>query len=311
LQIDVHQHLWPEPLLSELARRRGAPRLRRRREGWVVEVPGEPDASVELADHDPDRRVDLLRADGLDRAYVALSSPLGIEALPPDAARPLLDAWHEGAAALPAELGAWAAPSVSEPDPGHLGGLLDRGFVGACLPAEALASATGYDRCGSLLELLDARGAPLLVHPGPGPDTLRVPAISTATAVVPSWWPALTRYVAAMNAAWHAFARFGRPSHPRLRVCFAMLAGLGPLHRERLLARGGRPAADPDVFLDTSSYGPRAVDAMIRELGVDALAYGSDRPVTPPQELALGEAVGLALRVRNPARLLSLAEVTA
>jgi hypothetical protein len=50
---------------------------------------------------------------------------------------------------------------------------------------------------------------------------------------------------------------------------------------------------------------------MIRELGVDALAYGSDRPVTPAQELALGEAVELALRVRNPARLLSLAEVTA
>jgi hypothetical protein len=307
LQIDVHQHLWPEPLLAELARRREAPRLRRRRDGWVVEVPGEPDAAVELADHDPDRRVDLLRADGLDRAYVALSSPLGIEALPPDAARPLLDAWHEGAAALPAEFGAWAAPSVSEPDPGHLGGLLDRGFVGACLPAEALASAAGFDRCGSLLELLDARGAPLFVHPGPGPDTLRVPA----TAAVPSWWPAVTRYVAAMNAAWHAFASFGRPSHPRLRVCFAMLAGLGPLHRERLVARGGRPAADPDVFLDTSSYGPRAVDAMIRELGVDALAYGSDRPVTPGQEPALGEAVGLALRVRNPARLLSLAEVTA
>jgi 6-methylsalicylate decarboxylase len=132
-------------------------------------------------------------ADGLDRAYVALSSPLGIEALPPDAARPLLDAWHDGAGALPAELGAWAAPSVSEPDPDHLAGLLDRGVVGACLPAEALASATGFDRCGSLLELLDARGAPLLVHPGPGPDTLRVPAIDRATAAVPSWWPALTR----------------------------------------------------------------------------------------------------------------------
>jgi 6-methylsalicylate decarboxylase len=310
LQIDVHQHLWPEPLLAELARRRGAPRLRRRREGWVVEVPGEPEAAVDLAAHDPDRRVDLLRADGLDRAYVALSSPLGIEALPPTAARPLLDAWHDGAAGLPAELGAWAAPSVSEPDPGHLGRLLDRGFVGACLPAEALMSAAGFDRCGSLLELLDSRGAPLLVHPGPGHDTLHVAAIESATAIVPSWWPAVTRYVAAMNAAWHAFARFGRPSHPRLRVCFAMLAGLGPLHRERLLARGGRPAADPDVFLDTSSYGPRAVDAMIRELGVDALVYGSDRPVTPPQELALGDAVELALRARNPGRLLSLAEVT-
>ncbi len=298
-------------MLAELARRGGAPRLRREREGWVVEVPGEPDSAVELADHDPDRRVDVLRADGLDRAYVALSCPLGIEALPPDDARPLLDAWHEGAAALPAEFGAWAAPSVSEPDPAHLGRLLDRGFVGACLPAEALVSAAGFDRCGSLLGLLEARGAPLLVHPGPGPDTLRAPPVGAATAGVPSWWPAVTRYVAAMNAAWHAFARFGRPSHPQLRVCFAMLAGLGPLHRERLLARGGRPAADPDVFLDTSSYGPRAVDAIIRELGVDALAYGSDRPVTPGQELTLGEAVHLALRARNPARLLSLAEVTA
>jgi 6-methylsalicylate decarboxylase len=311
LQIDVHQHLWPEPLLAELARRRAAPRLRRRRESWVVEVPGEPEAAVDLADHDPERRVDLLRGDGLDRAYVALSTPLGIEALPPDAARPLLDAWHEGAAALPAELGAWAAPSVDEPDPDHLSTLLDRGFVGACLPAEALASAAGVDRCGGLLELLDASGAPLLVHPGPGPGTLPGPAIDRATAVAPSWWPAVTRYVAAMNAAWHAFGLYGRPSHPRLRVCFAMLAGLGPLHRERLVARGGRPAADPDVFLDTSSYGPRAVDAIIRELGVDALVHGSDRPVTPPQELALGDAVHLALRVRNPGRLLSLAEVAA
>jgi 6-methylsalicylate decarboxylase len=310
LQIDVHQHLWPEPLLVELARRREAPRVRRRREGWVVEVPGEPEAAVDLDDHDPERRLDLLRVDGLDRAYVALSSPLGSEALPPGAGRPLLDAWHEGAAALPAELGAWAAPSVSEPDADHLRGLLDRGFVGACLPAEALASATGFDRCGVLLELLEAHGAPLLVHPGPGPDTLRVPAIDRAAAAVPSWWPAVTRYVAAMNAAWHAFAHFGRPSHPRLRVCFVMLAGLGPLHRERLLARGGRPAADPNVFLDTSSYGPRAVDAMIRELGVDALVYGSDRPVAPTQELALGEAVDLALRARNPGRLLALAEAT-
>jgi 6-methylsalicylate decarboxylase len=298
-------------MLAELGRRRTAPRLRRRRASWVVEVPGEPEAAVELADHDPERRVDLLTADGLDRAYVALSTPLGIEALPPDAARPLLDAWHEGAAALPAELGAWAAPCVSEPDPDHLSELLDRGFVGACLPAEALASAAGFYRCGGLLELLDARGAPLLVHPGPGPDTLRVPAIDRATAVAPAWWPAVTRYVAAMNAAWHAFARYGRPSHPRLRVCFVMLAGLGPLHRERLVARGGRPAADPDAFLDTSSYGPRAVDAIIRELGVDALVHGSDRPVTPPQELALGDAVHRALRVRNPGRLLSLAAVTA
>jgi predicted TIM-barrel fold metal-dependent hydrolase len=113
-----------------------------------------------------------------------------------------------------------------------------------------------------------------------------------------------------MNAAWHAFAAFGH-AHPRLRVCFAMLAALGPLHRERLLARGERPATGPDVFVDTSSYGSRAVDAVIREIGVDAVVYGSDRPVLPAAEPALGEAVRVALRTRNPVRLLALSDVLA
>ena len=269
-------------------------------------MPGEPDSPVLLSDHDPDRRAELVRSDGLDRAYVALSCPLGIEALPPDEGRPLLDAWHEGAAALPPEFGAWAAPCVSEPDPAELAALLDRGFAGACVPAEALATEAGLAACGPLLEVLEARDAPLFVHPGPAPGSLGGPG-----GRVPSWWPALTGYVAAMNASWHAFAVFGRPAHPGLRVSFAMLAGLAPLHRERLVARGGRAAADPDVFLDTSSYGPRAVDAVIRELGVDGLTYGSDRPVVPASMPALGEAVDVALRSRNPARLLALVEVAA
>jgi hypothetical protein len=271
-----------------------------------VEAPGEPEVAVDLADHDADRRADLVRSDGLDRAYVALSSPLGIEALPPGEARPLLDAWHEGAAALPAAFGAWAAPGVSEPDPRELASLLDGGFVGACLPAEALAGPAGFERCGPLLELLGERGAPLLVHPGPGHGTLG----ATGAAGAPSWWPALTRYVASMNAAWHAFAAFGQ-AHPHLRVCFAMLAGLAPLQRERLLARGERPVTVPEVFLDTSSYGPRAIDAVIREVGVDSLVYGSDRPVLRAADPGLGEAVHLALRTRNPARLLALSDVLA
>jgi predicted TIM-barrel fold metal-dependent hydrolase len=107
-----------------------------------------------------------------------------------------------------------------------------------------------------------------------------------------------------MQRAWHAFAVWGRSAHSRLRVCFAMLAGLAPLHRERLVARGGRPVSDPDVFLDTSSYGTRAIDAVVREIGVDRLVYGSDRPVISPAELSLGAAMEVALRERNPSRLL-------
>lgn len=292
--IDIHQHLWPEPLLRELSRRRDPPRLERHATGWVLRLHGEPETPLDLADHDPERRAALIGADGLERALVAPSVPLGIEALPPGEAEPLLAAYHDGVAALPAAFGAWAAIGLAEPDPAALSRLLDRGFAGACLAAGALSGPAGFERLGPVLETLERRGAPLLVHPGP----------AAAGAGMPAWWPALTDYVAEMQAAWHAFPIWGRPAHPRLRVCFAMLAGLAPLHRERLVARGGAAVSDPDVFLDVSSYGVRAVDAVLREVGVDRLVHGSDRPVGMRAELPLGEAVHGALRRSNPYRLL-------
>jgi 6-methylsalicylate decarboxylase len=299
--IDVHQHLWPEPLLAALARRHRPPRLMRHGDGWTLRMHGEGDWPVALADHDPEMRLRALDAHGVDRAIVAPSVPLGMEALPTDEAAPLIEAYHLGAAELPARFGAWAAIGLAEPDPRALGDLLDRGFAGACIAADALSSPAGLAALEPVLALLERRGAPLFVHPGPSPRTLSAARPDDA----PLWWPAMTRYVASMNAAWHAFAVAGRPAHPGLRVCFAMLAGLAPLHRERLVARGGRPVADPLTFVDSSSYGPRAVDAVIRELGVDALVHGSDLPVVDGRDLALGEAVRAALRERNPARLLA------
>ncbi len=274
----------------------------RRRDGWRLRIDGEPEAPFDPADHDADRRAALVHADGIDRALVALSPPLGIEALPTAEAEPLLAAYHDGVAQLPAEFGAWAAVGLADPAPAALSALLDRGFVGACVVAEALGDPDGFERLGPVLETLDRRGAPLLIHPGPA---------AAGASARPGWWPAVTDYVAAMQRAWHAFAVWGRSAHSRLRVCFAMLAGLAPLHRERLVARGGRPVSDPDVFLDTSSYGTRAIDAVVREIGVDRLVYGSDRPVVTPAELSLGAAMEVALRERNPARLLGPARMEA
>jgi predicted TIM-barrel fold metal-dependent hydrolase len=294
---DIHQHLWPEPLLRELSRRTEPPHLQRHAGGWALRLHGEPEAAVDLADHDPDRRAALVDADGLERALIAPSVPLGIEALPPGEAEPLLEAYHDGVAALPEAFGAWAAVGLAEPDPATLQRRLDQGFVGACVAAGALGGARGFERLGPILETLERRGAPLFVHPG----------TATAGDDMPTWWPALTDYVAEMQAAWHAFAVWGRPAHPSLRVCFAMLAGLAPLHRERLVGRGGVAVSDPDVYLDVSSYGPRAVDALLREVGVDRLVHGSDRPVVARTELPLGDAVHEALLRRNPSRLLSAA----
>jgi hypothetical protein len=282
---DIHQHFWPEALLSSLARRTVLPRLRH----GVLELPGEPPSLVDLQDHDPAERAALAAADGLQRVVIAPSSPLGLESLPD--AEPLLDAFHAGVLELGPPFDLWAGLVLADPSPERVDALLAAGAAGLCLPAGALASEAGLNALGPALERLAARGAPLLVHPGPA-----------AAPDAPAWWPALNGYVAEMSAAWHAWAAWGRAQLPGLRVVFAMLAGLAPLHAERLAARGGPAAAvhDPLTAFDTSSYGPHAVDAMLRAVGVDRLLYGSDRPVVAPQSLAaLGRAAEHAIAAVN------------
>ena len=297
--IDIHQHLWPEPLLRALERRREPPMLLRSGRGWALRLAGEAEALVDLEDHDPDRRAALAATDGFDRVLIAPSVPLGIEGLPAGEAEPLLAAYHEGVAALPAPFGAWAAVGLDAPDPAALAPLLDDGFAGACVSAGALGDRAGYERLGPVLELLERRDRPLLVHPGP----------AAAPPGAPPWWSALTSYVASMQTAWYAFLAWGRrgttaPARvlrdARRPGAAAPRAADGP-RRPRRLRRRRLPRV--------SSYGDRAVDAVVREIGVDQLVLGSDRPVVAHRELSLGDAVRAAIHERNPQRLLSGAGV--
>ncbi len=294
---DIHQHLWPEPLLGLLAARQRAPRLRRGGDGWEVELAGEPPAPFDVRAHDPGARAAVAAGDGLERVLVAPSSPLGIESLSAAEAQPLLDAFHAGVLDAGGPFVPWGSVALAAAEPAAVDALLALGAVGVCLPAATLAGQRPLERVGPLLERLAARGAPLFVHPGPAPQS-DVP--------LPSWWAPMTAYVAEMQAAWLAWGAWGRAAHPRLKIAWAMLAGCAPLQAERLAARGGPAAAVHDelAWFDVSSYGPHAVDAMLRVVGVDRLVLGSDRPVADPPAIAsLGSAVRHAMSKVNPARL--------
>ena len=47
---DIHQHLWPDALLSSLARRTVHPRLRRTAGGWRLELAGDAPAPFDPRD---------------------------------------------------------------------------------------------------------------------------------------------------------------------------------------------------------------------------------------------------------------------
>lgn len=167
-----------------------------------------------------------------------------------------------------------------------------------CIHRTTRRSALKRSHLAPLLDVLEEARRPLLVHPGP--------AGSQDDPGRPAWWVPVVPYVAQLHAAWWAWAAEGRSRHPHLPVCFVALAGLGPLHGERMRARGGtgRPV-DPLTFVETSSYGTQAVDAVVRALGIDVVCYGSDRPYAAPASLGLGDAAAHAIRTVNPGRLLA------
>jgi predicted TIM-barrel fold metal-dependent hydrolase len=288
--IDVHQHLWPAEFVDRLRARTEPPYL----DGWTLHTAGEPAYEVDPAAHELGKRIALEQDAQTTLVGVSLSSPLGIEQLG-DAA--LLDAWHDGASALPAPFKAWAAVDLLEPDVEGLDSLLSKGFLGLQLPAHVLGTPAAWAELGDLLAVADRSNKPILVHPGNA---------TQPAGDVPGWWAPVVDYTLQLQAAWWAWHAFGgRTAFPRLRLCFAAAAGLAPVHHERLAARGGRLGTiDPNLFVDTSSYGPQGIDAVARVLGIDQVVHGTDRPYAGTVELRQGAAATAVIRYNNPHRLL-------
>lgn len=291
--IDCHQHLWPPAFMDTLRSRSHSPFIT----GDQLFLNGEAPFLIDSNSHNVENRQKCEVDEAKKLVLVSLSSPLGIEYLPVDEAHEIIDAWHESALALPEPFGLWISAPVNEPDLDKVRMLLAKSRVaGLQIPATAMSHPADLAQLGPLLDVLQTSGKPAFVHPGP--------AVSTHPQD-PSWWPAVVPYVGQLNAAWHAWHAIGRAQHPTLKICFAALAGLAPLHHERLVARGGAfELIDPHAYYDNSSYGTRAVDAMVRVVGVDAIVLGSDRPYAQPTDPGLGEAFRQALFIKNPLHLL-------
>ncbi len=280
VRVDVHQHIWTPPLLDTLARRDRLPFVRRSNGIAVLHCAGEQAWAIDTAAERRERRADLLRSDGLDRALIAPSSPIGVEALAREEAQEVIEAYLIGVEALGDGFAAWGPVALDRPDPTDVDRLLARGCAGISMPAGSLAGPDALAEIEPVLHRAEARGALVFIHPGPG----RGQATREVSLNEPLWWSAMTDYVTQMHAAWLTFTTLARRRHENLCILFAMLAGGAPLHAERLAARGGPPVdlRNPLTFYETSSYGRAAIEAVAQRVGASQLVYGSDRPVVDP-----------------------------
>jgi hypothetical protein len=270
---DVHQHLWPEQLISALSRRTQPPRLR----GAELEL-ADGLYDVDLDDHRLERRLALLDRDGIDVACISLQPTLGWEPH-----EELVAAYHEGIEEIVAASGGRLLALAC--------GECRNGFAGACVSAGTVLE--GVD---ALAAELSAAGQFLFVHPG---------LLGETRPEAPAWWPVVVDYTAQMEAAFLEWIAGGRHG---VAAVFALLGGGAPFQLERLAVRGEAPAIPEDVFLETASYGRRAIEFCIDAVGPEHIVYGSDTPVTDsrPTLRALaevGDAVVANVCESNPARL--------
>jgi predicted TIM-barrel fold metal-dependent hydrolase len=313
-RIDIHQHLWPEPFLAALRARREAPRLLPQNGGLRLEMVHEPACPIHPEVHDLDARLGVLDREEIDLAVVSISTPVGGEALPADQAAPLVDAFNDGVRELVqgsrGRLRAFAAAVIDAPTDAarDLDARLDQGFVGLSIASDALATPASVERMAPLLELLERRGRPLFVHPGPAPWTVPDPAPDG----LPGWWTSLGRYPEQSLRAFYTWRAVGAGRYPALRVVFAIMGGGAPFLEERWSTFAGESREiDRNVYLDTASCRRLAVELALATYGAEQVVYGTDIPVIDPAGVrtavrSLGDGAADLVCSDNPLRLLDL-----
>jgi predicted TIM-barrel fold metal-dependent hydrolase len=282
--------------------------------GLRLEMVHEPTCPIHAAAHDPGARIRLLDREEIDLAVISISTPVGSEALPADEAAPLVQAFNDGARELVGDSGgrlrAFAAAVIDGPADAarDLEDRLDQGFVGLSIASDALATPAAIDRVAPLLGLLERRGRPLFVHPGPAPWTVPDPAPDG----LPGWWTSLGRYPEQSLRAFYTWRAVGAARYPALRVAFAIMGGGAPFLEERwsTFAGGGREI-DRNVYLDTASSRRLAVELALATYGAEQVVYGTDVPVIDPAGVrtairSLGAGAADLVYSENPMRLLDL-----
>ncbi len=202
------------------------------------------------------------------------------------------------------------AAVVLDDVPGSLQGLrrrLDDGFVGLSVPSELIATEAGLEHAAPLLEIAQASGRPLFVHPGPAPWTPRDPAAGD----LPGWWTSLGQYPAWSQRAFYTWRANGAARYPELRTVWAIMAGGAPFLEHRRSVFSGDPGSiDQNIFFDTASHGREAIELTLSTYGAEQVVYGSDHAVidTEPTRRAvdgLGPGAADLILEQNPARLLA------
>jgi len=292
VSIDWHCHWLPPDLAEALRARASAPRIVAEPGGERLEVyreslPVGPEL-IEIG-----RRVGFMDRHGVARQVLSLPGLFGIDSLPVEDAAPLARAFNDALATAIAErperFAGFAALPLADPAAAveeFKRALARPGFVGAILPADGFLTRAEADRLAPILEAADRAAAHLFIHPGPLPGAAggaapNAPDNENLRHIVLDVQARLSAVVVtlAMTDLLDAY--------PRVTVQVANLGGAVAFLVERMdhVSAVRAPGAPPPstrlgrLYVDTASFGPRAIARAAEVFGPDRVLLGTDCPI--------------------------------
>lgn len=328
-KIDMHCHLLPPGLIAALRARDDAPCIESNGAGAEQIRIFRTAMPFDAADNDPDKRVGFMDRHRIDLHVISLPGLFGIDSLPADEATRLTDLFNTGMAEIvrghPDRFRAIAALPLADKTAAAASLRRARsrlGMVGAILPADGFRSLAAAEDWRPILAEAVESGAHLFIHPGPLPEAMAGRSVD-APALHSDTVEHRRVTVDAQNGLTDAMVTVSLTDlldhYPGVSVQVANLGGTLPFVLERMdhidqIRHPDLPPASARlrrVYVDTASFGPRAVRATVEALGADRVLFGTDHPIfetrfcldgLAPLPPRLAEAVGGG----NAARLLGI-----
>ena len=321
MAIDCHAHWIPPALAEALRRRRAAPRIESTPAGEVF-ITYQGRRPFDAALGDLAARQSAMRRWGVERQVLSLAGLFGMDSLPAEESAPLARRFNDAAAGVPQEFAAVASLPVADIALAcaELQRACEAGLRGAILPAEGFRTLREADRFRPLFDLGRRLGCHFFIHPGPTRMPAEVPVLERPEdnawqrRIVLETQSVLAEVMMTLN-----FSDYLDP-YPEVTVQVANLGGTLPfllermdtVAREQLQSEELPSSRRPRCYVDTASFGPRAIELAVKCFGPERVLFGSDCPIFDSgralEALAhtrLDDAVRDKLRFGNAARMMA------
>jgi predicted TIM-barrel fold metal-dependent hydrolase len=292
LTIDLHAHWIPPALAERLRRRSRMPRIEGRNGSeQLISFLGRRTFGPDLGDLAVRRA--LMQRCGITMQVLSLAALHGVHCLPVQESLPLVTLFNDAAAAAvrldPQHFSAIAALPLAD-IPAACGELKRAhaiGLRGAILPADAFLTRATAERFLPLFEVANRLNSHLFIHPGPIDSK---PEIGMQPRHTDNAWQ---RYIVLETQSRLSqvmmtleFSKYLDP-YRNVTVQVANLGGAIPFLSERMdeVGRVESSSALPPshgarrCYVDTASFGPRAIGLAVACFGSERVVLGTDCPI--------------------------------